>query len=88
MSSAAQLARSERQSTLILGPVDDVEEHSPIEHFGFKIARVLLPVRCLSNPEARGRPGGLLRIVRRQGSANALVHHGEAVVCERAIIHA
>src|SRR5438477_148948 len=68
-------------------PIDDFERHPAFEHFGLEIRRVLLPIWRLSNTE----PGPLTEankfIVSFEGATDALVHHGEAVVCERLIVH-
>ena len=70
-----------------LGPIDGFEDHSAPEHFGFEISRVLLPLRGLPNTESGFLAETAERIVRRERTADALVHHGEAVVRERRIIH-
>jgi hypothetical protein len=35
----------------IFRPIDDLEEHSPLEHFGFEGGRVLFPLRCFADTE-------------------------------------
>jgi hypothetical protein len=37
----------ERQLSLILGPIDDIEDHSSPEHFGFEISGTLNPALML-----------------------------------------
>src|SRR6266436_4070546 len=79
--------RSPRQRRPILRPVDDFEKHSPLDHFGLEIGRVLFPVRCFANAESGFPTLCLGRIIRCQRPAHALVHHGEAVVREGLIVH-
>src|SRR6266446_10628006 len=76
-----------RQRRLIVRPVDDREKHSPLDHFGLEIGRVLFPVRCLADAESGFPTLRLGRIIRCQRPAHALVHHGEAVVRESLIVH-
>src|SRR6266481_3627227 len=76
-----------RQRRPILRPVDDLEKHSPLDHFGLEIGRVLFPVRCFADAESGFPTLCLGRIIRCQRPAHALVHHGEAVVREGLIVH-
>jgi hypothetical protein len=72
---------------LIFRPVDDLEKHSALEHLSLEIRSVLFPIGRLPN----AKPGlfalSLVRLIGRQGAADALVHHGEIIVRERSIIH-
>jgi len=77
----------ERQRLLILRPVDDVEEHSAPEHLAFEVAGVLLPVGRLADPESRFLAPTLHRVIGRQGAPDAFVHHRQAGVRERLIVH-
>ncbi len=45
----------------IIRPLDDLEEHSPLEHFGFESGRVLFPLRCFADTE----PGFLALLIER-----------------------
>jgi hypothetical protein len=49
-----------RQRRLILRPVDDLEKHSPLDHFGLEIGRVLFPVRCLATRNLVSPPCALV----------------------------
>src|SRR5260370_25371322 len=76
-----------RQCCLILRPVDDLEHHSPFDHFGLEFGSVLFPVRCFADTETSLLVLLLKRVVGYQSAADALVHHGKAFVRERLIIH-
>jgi hypothetical protein len=41
----------DRVFPLLLGPIDDFEKHSALEHLGFKVGCVLFPIRCLAHEE-------------------------------------
>jgi len=41
--SSRRASLAERQLSLILRPINDLEDHSAPEHFGFEIGRVKLP---------------------------------------------
>jgi hypothetical protein len=75
------------QRPLIFRPVDDIEHHSAPEHFRLEIGGVLLPLGRFPNAKSRLLVQTNKRVVRRQSAADALVHHGETVVCERLIVH-
>src|SRR5258705_1143618 len=77
----------ERNLRLIFRPINDFEKHSALEHFAFEISGVLFPVRGLANAKSSFITLVFERIVGRQGTADALVHHGEAVVGEGLIVH-
>src|SRR5882762_7836069 len=53
-----------RHRLLIVRPVDDLEKHSPLDHFGLEIGRVLFPVRCLADAESGFPTLCLGRIIR------------------------
>src|SRR6266705_3163434 len=76
-----------RQCRLILRPIDNLEGHSPLEHFGLERGSVFSPVRCFADTETSFLVLLLEGIVGGKRTAYALVHHGEAVVRERLIIH-
>jgi hypothetical protein len=61
----------------------NLEEHSPLEHFGFESGRVLFPLRCFADTE----PRLLERVVDGKRSAHAFVHHREAFAREGLIVH-
>jgi hypothetical protein len=75
------------QRRLIFQPVDDLENHSAPEHFGLQISGVLFPVGGF--PDAK--PWFIAKIGKRivgcESAAYTLVHHGQAVVRERLIVH-
>ena len=54
---------------MVLRPIDDVEEHSSLEHLSFEVSSVLLPVRGLANPKARSFASSLLSIIRGKRAA-------------------
>src|SRR5882724_3530235 len=68
-------------------PIDNLKKHSAPEHFGLEISGVLFPVGGF--PDAKpwfiAKTG--TRIVGRESAAYTLVHHGQAVVRERLIVH-
>ena len=53
----------------------------------FEIRGVLFPFGCFSNAELGCYTLTVQCVVGRQGATHGLVHHGEAVICERSIIH-
>src|SRR3981081_2991064 len=65
----------------------DFEKHSAVEHFAFEISGVLFPVRGLANAKSSFPTLVFEHIVGRQRTADALVHHGEAVLGEGLIVH-
>src|ERR1700744_222564 len=85
----AALARSflKRHRRLIHRPVDDLEKHAALEHLLFEIGSVRFPLRCFSNAELGCYALTVQCVVSRQSATHRLVHHGEAVICERSIIH-
>src|SRR5260370_21129887 len=82
-----RLLSLERKLRLIFRPINDFEKHSALEPFAFEISGVLFPVRGLANAKSSFLTLVFERIVGRQGTADALVHHGEAVVGEGLIVH-
>ena len=68
-------------------PVDNFENHAAPDHFGFEIGGVLLPIGRLSNTESGPLAEGNKFIIGFEGTADALVHHGEAIVCKSLIVH-
>src|SRR3981081_3954573 len=77
----------EGQQRLNFQPIDDLEDHSALEDLGFEVGGMHLPFGSL--PNAKPAFLALLgkRIVSRERSTDAMVHHGEAVVRECLIIH-
>jgi hypothetical protein len=75
----------EGQRRLNLCPVDDLENHSAPVHLRFEIRGMYLPFGRLPKPGFLAQLAQ--RIVSRERSTDALIHHGEAVVRERLIIH-
>jgi hypothetical protein len=71
----------------IFRPIDDLEEHSPLEHFGFEGGRVLFPLRCFADTEPSFLALLLERVVDGKCSAHAFVHHREAFAREGLIVH-
>jgi hypothetical protein len=72
---------------LIFWPIDNLERHSPPEHFDLEIGGVKPPFVSFSNAKPSLLAKIAERIVRPQGTTHALVHHGQAVISERLIIH-
>ena len=75
------------QRRLIFRPIDDVEKHSAPNHFSFESSSVHFPLLGLPDAKLAFRAEIAERIIGRQGTTNAMVHHGQARVCERLIIH-
>src|SRR5258708_24017252 len=63
------------------------KNHSPPEHFRLELSCVLPPIGRLPNAESSFVTLSFERVVGRQRTTHALVHHGEAVVRECLIIH-
>jgi hypothetical protein len=72
---------------LSIVPIDDVKDHSAPDHFGFEIGSVLLPIWRFPDAEPGLLAEGNQFIVGFEGAADALVHHGEAIVCKSLIVH-
>jgi hypothetical protein len=68
-------------------PVDNFENHPAFEHFELEIGSMLPPIGRLSNAEPGLLAEGNKFIVGFESAADALVHHGEAVVCEGLVVH-
>src|SRR6266403_176560 len=83
----AKCSSLERKLRLIFRPINDFEKHSALEHFAFEISGVLFPVRGLANAKSSFLTLVFEHIVGRQRTADALVHHGEAVLGEGLIVH-
>jgi hypothetical protein len=75
------------QCRLIFRPIDGVEKHSTPNHFSFESSSVHFPLLGLPDAKLAFRAEFAERIIGRQGTTNAMVHHGQARVCERLIIH-
>jgi hypothetical protein len=76
-----------KQRRLIFRPIDDIEKHSTPNHFSFESSSVHFPLLGLPDAKLAFRAEIAERIISRQGATNAMVHHGQARVCERLIIH-
>src|ERR1700722_11387800 len=68
-------------------PIDNLKKHSAPEHFGLEISGVLFPVVRLPDAKPWFIAKTSKRIVGRESAADGLVHHDQAVVCERLIVH-
>ena len=72
----------------IFRPIDDLEQHSPLEHFGLESGRVLFPLRCLADTEPSFLALLLERVVDGKRSAYAFIHHRKAFAREDLIVRA
>ena len=77
----------EEKRLLAFRPIDNHEMNSAPEHFGFKIGGVLLPFGCVSDTEYGFAAIPFEVIIGRQGPPYPLIHHGEASVRERLVVH-
>jgi hypothetical protein len=68
-------------------PIDNLKKHTAPEHFGLEISGVLFPV--VGFPDAKpwfiAKTGK--RIVGCESAAYGHIHHGQAVVRERFVVH-
>jgi hypothetical protein len=58
---------------------DDAEKHPALEHLGFEVGGVLLPLRRLANAKPWILASLLLGIIGSQRAAHRLIHQGEAM---------
>src|SRR5437016_4170575 len=78
-------ARAVRYRRLALA--DKVKGHAAIAHFGFEICGMQLPFMRFADTKPRFVANAAKRVIGCQGAPDALVHHGEAIVCEGLIVH-
>ena len=64
-----------------------MEEHAAPKHLGFQIGGVHPPLGRVPNPKPWLVASSPLGIIRSKRPTDVLLHQGEAVVCERPIIH-
>jgi hypothetical protein len=68
------------QRRLTFRPIDDVEKHSTPNHFSFESSSVHFPLLGLPDAKLAFRAEIAECIISRQGTTNAMVHHGQARV--------
>src|ERR1700716_1555688 len=76
--SAALPSFIQKQISLTFGPVDGLEHHSTLEHFGLEVSSVLFPIGRLAHAKDGFTMIPFEGIVRSKGAAYALIHHGQA----------